>query len=41
MIVDLIKNKVVVIYHLNEGDIAPNIKEYPRESIFGIQKISD
>ncbi len=31
MIIDLIKNKVMVYYHMNEGEISPAYKEYPRE----------
>lgn len=31
MIIDLLKNKVMVYYHMNEGEISPAYKEYPRE----------
>lgn len=31
MIIDLIKNKVMVYYHMNEGEISPAYKEYSRE----------
>lgn len=31
MIIDLIKNKVMVYYHMNQGEISPLYKEYPRE----------
>lgn len=31
MIIDLIKNKVMVYYHMNEGEISPAYKEYSRD----------
>ena len=33
MIIDLIKNKVMVYYHMNEGEISPAYKEYPRDHL--------
>lgn len=33
MIIDLIKNKVMVYYHMNEGEISPAYKEYSREAL--------
>ena len=41
MIVDLIKKKVYVYYHMNEGEISPIYKIFDREEMQGIGKTSD
>lgn len=41
MVIDLKKQLVYVYFHMNEGEISPKIKEYPRESMLGFAKISD
>ena len=37
--VDFVKEKVVVIYHMDDGEIEPIKKEYPRDQILGLGKI--
>lgn len=41
MIIDLKKNKVFVYYHMNEGEINPRVKEYPRENMHGFAKLTE
>lgn len=41
MVFDFIKKKVIIYYHMNEGDIHPIIKDYNRENIFGFAKSND
>jgi len=33
MVVDLLKQKVTIYYHMEENDISPIVKEYPRASM--------
>lgn len=37
--VDFIKEKVTVFYHMEEGEIEPIKREYPRDQILGFGKI--
>lgn len=39
MTVDFLKEKVLVFYHMNEGEIEPKKIEYPRDQILGIGKL--
>ena len=41
MVIDLKKNIVFVYFHMNEGEISPKIKEYPRENMLGFAKLSE
>ncbi len=41
MVIDLKKNIVYVYFHMNEGEISPKLKEYPRENMLGFAKLSE
>lgn len=41
MVVDLIKQKVTIYYHMEEKDICPIVKEFPRSSMQGFAKTND
>jgi hypothetical protein len=41
MIMDLIKQKVQVYFHMNEGEINPMYKEFMRESMLGFAKLNE
>ncbi len=36
---DFVKEKVIVIYHMDDGEIEPIKKDYPRDQILGLGKI--
>ncbi|KAL4445104.1 hypothetical protein ABPG74_018832 [Tetrahymena malaccensis] len=41
MVIDLIKDKVIVYYHMNDGEITPIVKIYPRDSMHGFAKLNE
>ena len=41
MVIDMLKQKLVVYYHMNEGEITPKIINYSRESMLGFAKVSE
>lgn len=41
MVVDYVKKKVIVQYHMNEGEISPIIKEHSRENMLGFAKVNE
>ena len=41
MVIELKKNIVFVYFHMNEGEICPKIKEYPRENMLGFAKLNE
>ena len=41
MVIDFIKNKVFVYYHMEEGDISPRMKIFERSGMLGLTKSSD
>ncbi|EGR33096.1 hypothetical protein IMG5_061790 [Ichthyophthirius multifiliis] len=41
MVIDLIKDKVIIQYHMNEGEITPIIKIYSRDTMHGFAKLNE